>query len=205
VELNLEGTPQVGGVEPWQEATLGTEPGCALRRTALLCSSESLKILGRDYHHCVTCYLGAAPRRLVLYPGCASRPDGRDARSSLESQLRGGSYEPLNIRLELDVGERKAESCTRSLFELATATEDDLNSMFTNIGLVEHELPALLETSTEDPLKPKPRLRRQPTTPSSAYSTVEIVSIEDKLEAAGHGNRDEAVMIHSFEVELRFG
>jgi hypothetical protein len=36
----------------------------------------------------------------------------------------------------------------------------------------------------------------------STSSTAETVSFEGKLKAAGHVNRDEAVMVHSFEVEL---
>jgi hypothetical protein len=48
------------------------------------------------------------------------------------------------------VGERTAESGTRSLFQPATAAEDELDGMLTKIDRLEQELRAALETSAED-------------------------------------------------------
>jgi hypothetical protein len=52
--------------------------------------------------------------------------------------------------LDLDVGERTVESGTQSLFQLATAAEEELDNLGTKIDLVEHELGAAVKTTAED-------------------------------------------------------
>jgi hypothetical protein len=52
--------------------------------------------------------------------------------------------------LDLDVGERTVESATQSLFQLATAAEEELDNLGTKIDLVEHELGVAVKTTAED-------------------------------------------------------
>ncbi len=59
-------------------------------------------------------------------------------------------------RLELEVGERTAESGTRSLFQLATAAEEERDNLGTKSDRVGHELGVAVKTTAEDTHKVVP-------------------------------------------------